>query len=883
MTWHLSVRNVSAITILVILAVLGHGRLVAADVVLPSGEPDPNCPDLRLWLRADVGVRDATGHGPADPDFSGCVTNWSDQSTRHFDLAAPPGQTPTYVRRQSGAGNRPTVAFAGGRMLARANDTLHEHVNSTTLLVLQIQRGREAGNVVFCAGDPGGKREALSFERSNDFDAAQAYVRWWSAAQNGEFNLDDPSHVAADGRFAIVILRSAGESSSLEVQDGLGDALGADREMVPRGTAAVSSQCGHGYCLGGQKLDQPQCAYDGQIAEVMVYNRALSSAERRALVSHLRRKYELDVLDALYAAGTLLMQAEDFDGPWQINPRWDSVATMCLGQRHVTSEGAHSNDGIKRSVLISRPGSYSVWVRAIGIEREGGLRTSVGGKPLTVTHARGTVTAPNWQLAGTVDLQAGETEIVVRGEGPGRKECDAVFISPTVTTKAGVEEVCALARRLRQMPSPGQVAAVFDDGRRIEGNLVSGWRGSGISVAREGAARPGVRCLRLDGLAADPGLQSDALLEFHNGDRMRGTLLGGAAAAAHAGQSLGARVLVQPSQDFSKSSAKPIAIGTDWLRRIVFDTTGSPRRCPPRSLLCRDGRVIAFRALRFSGEGVSLLTDQGLARLGYRDLAEVVMQPIDAWDAYHRQLAEIDPLGEAGIVRLETGQGLVFTTSTTRVTAFREEAEAAASTCLVQPAWSSTPFPVAWSAVRTLWRAPSSVVPLSLLAPQQVAQRGALGSSWKWQADCNVAGGELRSGGIRYLWGFGVHAPNELAFRLPDSAQVFRSGLGIDAAMGDSGCVVAKVYVSRTSSMPLFQSKPILGSRTAVATGDIALGGGNSAARELVLVMEDGGDARATDADPLDIGDHADWLEPTLLLDPVKLRAAVAKYRRAAK
>ena len=238
--------------------------------------------------------------------------------------------------------------------------------------------------------------------------------------------------------------------------------------------------------------------------------------------------------------------------------------------------------------------------------------------------------------------------IAARGEGPGDKECDAVLISPSVTTLAGVEEICALARRLRQMPGPGQLAAVFDDGRRIEGNLVSGWRGSGARIARDGPARPGVRCLLLDGSPADSAPQSDALLEFHNGDRMRGTICGYVAASTQAGQSVGAQVLVQPSQELGKSTEKPIAVETDWLRRIVFDAAGPPRRCPPRSLVCRDGRVIAFRALRFSGEGLSLLTDQGLVRLAYRDLAEVAMQPIDAWDAYYRQLAGIDPQGRRG-------------------------------------------------------------------------------------------------------------------------------------------------------------------------------------------------------------------------------------------
>src|SRR5208337_4798896 len=185
----------------------------------------------------------------------------------------------------------------------------------------QVQRGRDYGNLIFCAGDPGGKRESLSFERANEFDGGLGYVRWWSAAHNGEINLDEPLHIAADGRFASAVVRSAGASSTVEVQDGLGDALGANREMVAADQSAISNQCGRGYCLGGQKFDQPQYGYDGQIAEVMVYNRTLSSAERRILVSYLRRKYELDVLDALYPTDTMLMQAEDFDGPWQINPR----------------------------------------------------------------------------------------------------------------------------------------------------------------------------------------------------------------------------------------------------------------------------------------------------------------------------------------------------------------------------------------------------------------------------------------------------------------------------------------------------------------------------------------------------------------------------------
>ena len=182
---------------------------LAGTAVLSDGQPDPNCPDLRLWLRADAGVRDAAGHGPSDPDFNGSVATWSDQSARHFDLAASDQEAPVYLSRQPGAGNRPTVAFGGGRVLARSNDALHDQTDSTTLIVMQVQRGTPQGSFVFCAGDPGqaGSRESLVCEASDETDSAHGRLKW----SMGEVVIADSPQFPADGRFAIVILRSAGQ------------------------------------------------------------------------------------------------------------------------------------------------------------------------------------------------------------------------------------------------------------------------------------------------------------------------------------------------------------------------------------------------------------------------------------------------------------------------------------------------------------------------------------------------------------------------------------------------------------------------------------------------------------------------------------------------
>ena len=257
------------------------------------------------------------------------------------------------------------------------------------------------------------------------------------------------------------------------------------------------------------------------------------------------------------------------------------------------------------------------------------------------------------------------------------------------------------------------------------------------------------------------------------------------------------------------------------------------------------------------------------------------MPPIDAWEAYQRQLAKIDPNCDAGIIRLETGQGMVLTVSATG----SPVAETAGSSCFVQPAWSHTPIPVAGSSVaHCMAGTRHRGSPVAVHAPASHAVRG-LGCNWKWQVNRNVAGGDLRGGGVRCLWGFGVHVPlDEMTFRLPDSAQTFHSGLGIDAVVGDSGRVVAKVYLNDVSGTPVFRSKPLTGSQSAIYTGNIALASGNSAARQLVLVrVEDGGERRWGKHRSVDIGNHVDWLEPSSCSHPARLRAAVAKYRLAAK
>jgi len=116
-----------------------------------------------------------------------------------------------------------------------------------------------------------------------------------------------------------------------------------------------------------------------------------------------------------------------------------------------------------------------------------------------------------------------------------------------------------------------------------------------------------------------------------------------------------------------------------------------------------------------------------------------------------------------------------------------------------------------------------------------------------------------------------------MVFTLPDSVRAFRTSVGIDAAVGNTGRAIAKVHANPSSGATFYQSKPLVGSGMTVSTGEIALPPTAGTARKRMLVTENANVASG-ESDGLDIGNHVNLLEPTLLLGPALLHAEVAKH-----
>ena len=331
-----------------------------------------------------------------------------------------------------------------------------------------------------------------------------------------------------------------------------------------------------------------------------------------------------------------------------------------------------------------------------------------------------------------------------------------------------------------------------------------------------------------------------------------------------------AQLIVRTQPIYVSKPEETFSIGVDWVRRIVLDKSRS-RNCQPQSLICRDGRTVVFRSIRWGAESIRLLTEDGVEQLWLRDVAEICLAEADPWQSYFRELSFIDPTGTGTIVQIEALDGTQLTASQNRIS------QDISGRRTIQPAWCRTPVTLPPQITRVIWQAPAHVVPLSRLWPTAVVQRGALGNSWKWQANRNVAGDVLRSGSHEYLWGYGVHAPNEMAFLLPECAQSFRSSVGIDGSTGTAGKAVARIYLNESKANPLYQSGLLTGGSKPVDTGTINLPPSPGQSRKLVLVTDTNHDAGRQSQDVLDIGAHIDWLEPILLLSPELLQAEVAK------
>ncbi len=417
--------------------------------------------------------------------------------------------------------------------------------------------------------------------------------------------------------------------------------------------------------------------------------------------------------------------------------------------------------------------------------------------------------------------------------------------------------------------------AVFSDGSRVAGGRLTEW-GNNNQPKLNG--RPlfdqsnHIRWLKKE--TVERPSQPSAFIEFAGGDCLPGRVIGtGSTSTLECGE-LPAHLLVEPTIMLTwpeGTQTSRLRVLSRWLRRIVWERRSSDQY-EPGTLFFKDGRQLAFRSIRFNKVGASVLTDTERREVKFSDLAELDMPKIDWWLAYFDQVALLTPDCKTRLTRIETLDGLKVTTSADRFQpmVWGDPNNPDCWFHAVQPAWSLDPLWVRHGRVLERRFVGPHEVPLSQVEPSDVKLRSALSAGWRPQVDRNVQGGPLVGGGQEAGWGLGMHAYTEMHFPIPRIAESFRSRIGLDRVVGKGGCARALVYANQVEGEPLFRSKHLIGSEETVDTGGLALSGGSGA--ELVLVAHPAHADRPEGADPFDIRDVVDWLEPQINLELNALR-----------
>lgn len=278
-------------------------------VVLSAGMQQASAADLggvtsglALWVRADMGVTQNNGG----------VSGWADQSGNHRNAGAPAGKEPQLVSSVSGPlpgglGGRPTLRFDGGQLLEIAANVLaSDHAEFSVFGVAKSNQEDNAAifgirtDVDKVQLDQGGV--AGSGKGQPRFIVGNQTV---FAKSNPAVNVDVPTGyaissgvVTADGTTRDVQMYYGGVKGVLGEVD-----LGEDLVI-----ASGSTQIGGLECCGGYQL-----YFQGDIAEVIVYDRALSESEVNDVHSYLTTRYSVPEPGGLsllgIATGWLLLKS----------------------------------------------------------------------------------------------------------------------------------------------------------------------------------------------------------------------------------------------------------------------------------------------------------------------------------------------------------------------------------------------------------------------------------------------------------------------------------------------------------------------------------------------------------------------------------------------
>jgi len=280
-----SVLLVAGLAGLILLQLAGPAGAV---VLQSSGSPTSGDPALRLWLDATAPgsiFQDTTGTTPAADGTP--VALWKDQSGNGLDVSqGSAGNRPSFESAIGSLGSQPAVAFVGGSggdALSRVNDTGISGNADRTVITVWQNTGFTGQNFqhTFHMGTP---------------STNQAYGH--STARAGGLGSRIGNHYWA-GDFNTTAIANLDANMAISIWDGDGGtgANGLDSWFVDGAAAGASDRAalttGTSQLQIGSRLNPFTEGFTGYLSEVIVYDQAITAAERSQLQRYLSSKYKV--------------------------------------------------------------------------------------------------------------------------------------------------------------------------------------------------------------------------------------------------------------------------------------------------------------------------------------------------------------------------------------------------------------------------------------------------------------------------------------------------------------------------------------------------------------------------------------------------------------
>ncbi len=313
---------------------------------------------------------------------------------------------------------------------------------------------------------------------------------------------------------------------------------------------------------------------------------------------------------------------------------------------------------------------------------------------------------------------------------------------------------------------------------------------------------------------------------------------------------------------------------TRWIRRVVWRRPRGSGHDQPGTALLNNGQRLPFRALRWNENGAVLLAATGTHHVEFHDLAELHLPQSDPWPAYFEQLAMSGTGAADPILQLVVRDGSRVRTAASRFALFADTTAGDPREWrhVFQPAWSLDLLSVQQDRLWLRSHNPATLVPMFLPFDYEPKTD----SFFTWQVNHNVHGDPAVTGNQHSRWGFGVHADNVLRFTLPGLSANFETHVGLDHCVHHGGCARAIVRLrTKDQVKDLYTSPLLIGSNKAHATGSLDLPAASPETR-LELVADSAHADRPRGADPLDIRDSLNWMEPRFQLDSAELQETIA-------